>query len=170
LILLRPVKKLAADIEAVIASNPDSQTVRILGKEAKDEADRLFAEVVKSLLARDKLKRSLRGRYEAERDIAEARKSLEFAGEEEKTSLTNAIQARTLELGHYDEIEKQLKRIEVGVNQAEAVLAEMKARLSLSASSESAALGEGDDLRETIGRLKNLSASYEESAQVIEGI
>jgi hypothetical protein len=170
LTLLRPVKKLVADIEELIQANPDSQTVRILGTEAVAESQRLLSEVIKSLVARDKLKKSLIGRYAAEKDIEAAKKKLESADGTERESLTVAVQARTLEVAHYVEMDKQIRLIDISVNQAEAGLAEMKARLSLSASGEKAALGEGEALREMIGRLQNLSASYEESARVIEGL
>jgi hypothetical protein len=168
-ILLSPVKKLAADIETIIDTNKDSEVIRIIGAEALTESQKLQAQVAKSLSMRDDLTRTLKGRAVAERAVREAEAKLPSASEEEKESLTTLIQSRTMEIQHYGEIEKQVKRLEVGITQAEAALAEMKARLSLSASSERATSGEGDDLRATIGRMKNLNESYEESAQMIQG-
>ena len=167
--LLRPVKKLADDIEAIITANRDSQTVQIVGQEARNEATHLLEQVRKSLVARDKLKKSLRGRYEAEKEIGEAKMRLEFADEAEKAALQSTIDARTLELTHYTEVEEALKKIEIGVNQAEAALAEMKARLSVTAAAGALAQGEGDDLRDTIGRMKALSAGYDEVDQLVNG-
>lgn len=166
---LRPVKRLSDDIEGILVANQESPTIQIIGGEAKAESERLVGQVAKSLQSRDEFQRLLRGRYDAEKEIASARSRLEFAGESEKASLNAAIEARTLELDHYAEIEKHLTQIDVGVNQAEAALAEMKARLSLSASGERAASGSGDDLRETISRLKNLSSSYDEADQLLKG-
>lgn len=167
--LLRPVKGLADEIATLIDTNKDSQTIRIMGGEALEESKGLLGQVVRSLQTRDELKRTLRGRYEAEKEIGDARMRLEFANGPEKESLDTAIAARTQELAHYGEIERHIKRIELSVNQAEAALAEMKARLAATASGEKEALGSGDDLRETIGRLKSLSASYDEAEQVIRG-
>ena len=167
--LLSPVRKLAAEIEEVIHINKASQVVRILGTEGLVESQRLVTLVVKSLVSRDEMIRSLRGRTEAEKAVRDAQLKLTSAGPDEKESLIALIAARTLELGHYAEIERRVKQIELSVREAEAALAEMKARLSLSASTDQAVQGEGDDLRETLSRMKNLNDSYEESAGVIEG-
>jgi hypothetical protein len=168
-ILLGPVKRLVAEIEKLIENNKESETIRILGAEARTEAGRLLSQVTTSLTTRDDLKKSLRGRYEADKELGKARMKLEFATSAEKAVLESAIAARTMELSHYDEIESFIRRVELGVTQAEAALAEMKAKLALSASGEKAALQPDQDLRETIARMHNLSTSYEEAEQLIRG-
>jgi hypothetical protein len=168
-ILIKPVKRLVQEIEKIIDDNAASETIRIVGVEAREEAARLLAQVAGSLALRDDLNKSLRGRYQAEKEMGEARMKMEFATEGEKTSLQTAIDARTLELKHYDQIKGHVRQIDVAVTQAEAALAEMKARLSLSASSEKAAMESGDELRETIGRMRSLNESYDEAEQLIRG-
>ncbi len=167
--LLKPLRKIADDISEIVATHKDSPTVQVVGQEALTESERLIDQVRKSLAARDQLKKSMRGRAEAEKEIGEARMRLEFADETEKASLQAAIDARTMEVEHYKEIEPVLKRVEVSVNQAEAVLAEMKARLSVSATSGLVQEQGSDDLRETIGRLKSLSSGYDEVDQLMRG-
>lgn len=168
-ILLKPVTKLVRDIEELVATNKDSQTLRLLGPDAIKEAKSLESLVTKSLLARDKMVKTLRGRAVAEKEIGEARMRHEFAKGQEKASLEAAIAARTEELKHYDQIERAVKHIELGVTQSEAVLAEMRARLALSASKEDASPEVESELREALGRIKTLSVTYEEADQLLRG-
>ncbi len=167
--LIKPVQRLATDIEEIVKTNQASPSITVIGGEALAESSRLLNQVARSLTTRDELIRSARGRHEAEKELGQARMRLEFSQGEERTSLEAAIAARTSEISHYDEIGTHVKRIELGVHQAEAALAEMKARLSLSVSSDKAELDTGDDLRETLGRLKTLSKSYDEVDQIVRG-
>jgi hypothetical protein len=167
--LLRPVQRLVGDIRKLVDENQESPTITVIGGEAIEESERLVAEVAKGLQIRDDLKKSLKSRYEAEKEIGDATMKLEFAGEDERRSLQSAIETRKTELAHYDQIGGHLKRIEVGVNQAEAILAEIKAKLSLSVSQDQQALSPGDDLRESLGRMRSLSESYEEAERFLQG-
>jgi hypothetical protein len=167
--LIRPVQRLQGEIEAIVNGSAESPTLVVIGREAIDEAGRLVRQVARSLQIRDELKRSLRGRYEAEKEIGQSRMRMEFASEEERKSLQSAIDARTQELAHYVEIEAHVRQIEAGVNQAEAMLAEMKAKLSMSLSQDRAALGNSEDLRESLGRMRSLSDSYTEAEQLVSG-
>jgi phage shock protein A len=61
-----------------------------------------------------------------------------------------------------------LERIELGLRQAEAALAEMRARLA-AAPLEAQTDAPGEDLRETVGRLKALGTSLEEAEEWLKG-
>lgn len=167
--LLRPIQRLSREVAALVEANKDSPTISVIGAEALAEATRMTAQVARTLQIRDDLKKALKGRYQAEKEIGESRMRLEFASATERVSLEAAIEARTAELGHYDEIGAHLRQIETGVNQAEAVLAEIKAKLSLNLSQDAAALGQADDLRDTLSRMRSLSNSYEEAENFLRG-
>lgn len=165
----RPLQRLVADIERIRAENASSQAVQILGAEALAEAQDLLGQVVRSLIARDHVKGLSRGRYAAEKEMSEARMRLEFAGESEKKALNATIEARTAEIGHYGQIDDSVKLIEVGLSQSEAILAEIKARLAVAATGERLADAPREGLRETIGRLQTIAATFDEAEQVIHG-
>lgn len=167
--LLRPLQRLVSDIERIRAENSASQAVQILGGEALADAQDLLSQVVRSLIARDHVKRLSRGRYAAEKERSEARMRLEFASEPEKRALNATIQARSDEIKHYDQIDASVKLIEVGLSQAEAILAEIKARLAVAVTGERLADAPREDLRETIGRLQTIAATFDEAEQVING-
>ena len=168
--LLRPLRKLEGEIAQLVEGNKDSATVSVLGKEALDESRRLLEQASKSLSIRADLKRSLRGEYDAQKQIDDLKaKAASAATPQEKESLEAAIEARNLEVSHYGTIRQTVAQIEGGLRQAEASLAEMKARLAVSASGEKVEQASEGDLRETIGRMKALSLSYDEAEQLLKG-
>jgi hypothetical protein len=168
--LLRPLRKLEEEIASIVKLNQGSATVSVLGKEALDEAKRILEQATNSLQIRSELKRALRGEYDAEKQIEDLKeKGAAAATEQERESLEAAVQARNLELGHYGTIRQTIGQIESGLRQAEAALAEMKARLAVSATGEKVELGSEGDLRDAIGRMKALSLSYDEAEELLRG-
>jgi hypothetical protein len=168
--LLRPLRKLEEEIADIVAQNKDSATVSVLGKEALDESRRVLEQASRSLVIRAELKRSLRGEYEAQKQIEDLNaKALTAATDQERESLQAAGEARKIELGHYGTIKQTIGQIDSGLRQAEAALAEMKARLAVSAGGEKVAAASEGDLRETISRMKALSLSYDEAEELLKG-
>jgi hypothetical protein len=164
-----PVTKLVREIKKIVADNAASPTIQILGKQVISEAEVLEEQVIKTLASRDAWKRALKGQYEAEKAIGSARSRLEFAGELERAGLNSVIDARAAELKHFDHVQTRINRVEVSVIQAEAALAEMKARLAVSVSAGQEEADPSADLREAITRLKTLSDSYQESFEIVKG-
>jgi hypothetical protein len=168
--LLRPVRKLEAEIAELVAHNKGMATVSVLGTEASHEAKRIVEQASNSLRIRADLKRSLRGEFDAQKQIdSMTEKAASAATDQERESLQAAIEARKLELGHYDTIRQTIGQIDGGLRQAEAALAEMKARLAVSVSGEKVELASEGDLRETISRMKALSLSYDEADELLRG-
>lgn len=166
---LQPVRRLVGEIDRIVQENAQSATVQIMGAEARAESQRLYDQVAKSLAQRDGLERSLHPRYEAQKALEAARARRESATGAEADSLDQAIAARTQELAQYDKAQAALQQIDVGVAQAEAALAEMKAKLAVSATGDQIATSNESDLRDSLSRMKSLSAGYDEADQVIRG-
>ncbi len=167
--LFSPIHRLANEIEEVVDRNSDSTVMKVVGKEARDEAMRIHDQVAKALAVRDDLKRSLR---EKNVSRAEADKLLAKAEAEQdpsvRATLLSAVEARRIEQSHYQVVEDTIQKIDSSVAQAEAALSEMKARLSTKASGEKAMSATDDaELRDTISRMKTLSVSYDEAEQLL---
>ena len=167
--LFAPVRRLTNEIEEIVERGKESAIMRVVGSDAISESRAIHDQVAKALAVRDDLKRSLRERNSSR---AEA-ESLKAKAEAEtdptvKTTLLGAYEARLLELSHYSQVEETIANIDSSTRQAEAALSEMKARLSTKLSGEKAASATEDtDLRETIGRLKALSISYDEAEEML---
>ncbi|HEY0865902.1 MAG TPA: hypothetical protein VGE01_00910 [Fimbriimonas sp.] len=165
--LYSPIRRLSDEIEA-LASRKDTATIRIIGAEAAQEARRIREQCARALVARSELKRAGRGKSTALGEIDDLDRQLaEAASDQEKQAYLNAQEAYRRQIAHFAKAEEALSRIDVSVKAAEAVLAEMKTRLAVAASSEKAELAGDEDLRETISRMKTLSVSYDEAEQTL---
>lgn len=165
--LYSPIRRLADEIEA-LGSRKDTATIRIIGAEAAQEARRIREQCARALIARSELKKAGRGKSMALGEIEDLdRQVAEAASDEEKQAYRNAQEAYQRQITHFSKAEEALARIDVSVKAAEAVLAEMKTRLAVASSSEKAELAGDEDLRETIGRMKTLSVSYDEAEQTL---
>ncbi len=167
--LFSPIRRLTNEIEEVVTRNDDSTVMKVVGKEALDEATRIHDQVAKALAVRDDLKRSLRERNVSR---AETEKLLAKAEAEQdpsvKATLLSAVEARKMEQSHYTVVEDTIAKIDSSVAQAEAALSEMKARLATKASGEKAlSATDNEELRDTISRMKTLSISYDEAEQLL---
>jgi hypothetical protein len=166
--LLRPIRKLHQEL-AQFVSSTDRTEVKVIGTEALSESRAIVQHCANLLQLRTEIKRSLQGRYTAEKDIGELNESIQSAQtESEKQSLETALQARQKELGHYVQQEEALSSIEGQLRQAEAALAELKARLMVSASS-SEEVSNPDELTSALSRLKSLSGSLDEAEELLRG-
>jgi hypothetical protein len=164
-----PIRRLVTEIEEIVQRNQGSAIMKVVGGEAVQEAERIRDQVARALAVRDDLKRAMRGKNVARNEIEGLRARAQAATSDiERDTLLSAMEARKLELSHYDTVDEVLQRIDASVRQAQAALSEMKARLSVKASNELAAeAAEDGDLRETIGRLKQLSISYDEAEELL---
>lgn len=166
-ILIRPLKKIYNEMSDAAASK--SETISpYLAQEALAESGQLLKQSMAALSLRDRLMRESRSRYDAEKSVDDLQSRLSTAqSEDEKTSLKSALDARTQEIGHYDQLKKGIAKIETSVKQAEAAMAEMRARLVSSGSADVAAQG-SDPLREAVGRMQALSASLTEAQEMLQ--
>ena len=84
--------------------------------------------------------------------------------DEERETLQSALEARQTEFSHYRNAQEAVDRIDSHLRQAEAALSEIKARLGTAAAG-TAENAPATELQETIGRLKSLGTSLEESEE-----
>jgi hypothetical protein len=161
--LLRPLKRLREEMHEIVERHPENAAARVLGQEALEEAGRIVRQCARSLKAREELRRLVGGRYEAEKDAAslEERAGATTATEE-RLALLSALEARRAELEQYDALDVAVAKIDGLLRQAEAALSEMRARLAVAVSGESAEVRPDQELRESLGRLKALSVSADE--------
>ncbi len=166
-ILVRPLKLIYNEMQEASKSKAESISP-YLTEQALAESKRLLDQSVAALLLRDKLVRGGRGRYEANKSIGDLQIRLDSSTtEEEKASLKSALQARQQEVAHYDSLLPGISKIESSVKQAEAAMAEMRARMIASAPSGIAEQG-SDPLREAVGRMQALSSSLSEAQEMLQ--
>jgi methyl-accepting chemotaxis protein len=166
-ILVKPLKKIYNEMSEAASGNSTAISPYI-AQEALAESGRLMNQSVQALLLRDRLVKESRGRYDAEKSITDLRSRLtSAASEDEKTSLQSALDARTQEIGHYETLTAGISKIESSVKQAEAAMAEMRARLISTGSAGVAEQG-SDPLREAVGRMQALSTSLTEAQEMLQ--
>jgi hypothetical protein len=169
-ILLRPIRRLHEQIEEVVNESTPSATLRILGPEALAESKRILDQSLRLLQIRSEMKRTLRGSYESVREKKKIAEQMEQAtSEQERDSLNTALEARSLEQQHYQELEATIGRVDAGLRQAEAALSEMRARLAVAAKDTLEVSETDDELRESMSRLKALSTSFDEAEEMLRG-
>lgn len=163
-----PIRRLVEEIDSVVRDHQGSPSIKVVGGEARNEAERIKSQTAEALATRTELRKSLRGRTAAETELNDLQSKLHAAqSDDERDALQGAIAARTEEIAHYDSISDSVARIDAAVKQAQAALSEMKAKLATGASGERAEATDTEGLRETVSRLKALSVSYDEAEQTL---
>jgi hypothetical protein len=166
--LYLPIRRLRQEIEELAEKHRSMPTVSLLGPEAVREAERIQDQAVRALQARAELRRSLRERSAAQAEIERLReREASAATPEERQSLESARHAREIEVQGYAQAESALSRIETGLRQAQAALTEIKSRLAVAASREQAEAAEDEGLRDSIGRLRALSLTIDETQEML---
>jgi hypothetical protein len=160
-VYLRPIRRLRDEIEAIVLENERSPAVKVIGREAIQEANQLFDHCVALLKTRSLLRKALMSRGNPDTSIMDLDAKIEEAqSDEERSALELARDARKLEAQHYEKIDQTLARVDTSIQQAQAALSEMKARISVAASG-----GDGQqetEIQDTISRLRSLSTSFDE--------
>lgn len=166
--LLSPIRRMRAEIEK-LTTEAQSEAVRMIAKEALDEADSIIAHAVKLVSARSDILKALAAEPSASRESEELRASLDTATADESPTLESALQSRERESAYYAKLRKSLDRIESTLKQAEAALAEMKAKLAVSAAIPAETEDTDNNLREGMDRLRALGVSFDEAEQMFQG-
>ena len=166
-ILIKPLRTMYNQVLEASEKQPADGS-SFMAQEATAESKRLLEQSAAALKTRDQMAKDKRGEYEAEKSIADIQNRLAASSsEDEKTSLQSALAARQEELKHYVVLQQAISKIESSVKQAEAAMAEMRARM---VSSNSAGLAEqgSDPLRDAVGRMRALSASMVEAQELLQ--
>ncbi len=166
-ILFSPIRRCANDIEAM-ATKKSWGSLHFIADEASLEATQIKAEAAKALMSRRDLKRALRDQTVATNELQKLEVQIQNAASpEEANSLSLALEARKLELSHYERASQGIERIDAYIKEAESALAELKARLTAGQSLDT--IGEPEELRESLKRLKSLGNSLDEAEAFIHG-
>jgi len=168
-VYLAPLRKLHADIEALVEEHKDSTTIRVIGTEALEESGAVLQQAVKLVVSAEDIRHAMQGKTAAESDILDLQnRVLTAASDEERDTLQRSIDARKLEVERYSALDRRLSEIQAHLRQAEAALAEVKSRLVLVASSPEPVEGDDQELRDRLGRLHALSDSLGESDALLQ--
>ncbi len=167
--LLRPIMELRNSLERLATSDSSPPEVRVIAGEAVSEADLIYERSENLAKAREELKRSLKGRGEAETQIARIQRQIkESQTDEERQALDQALQSRQREIESYNEVQAKVSELESKIKVAEATLSELKARISAGMLSSSGISGDQDELSEMLQRLHSLGTSFEEAQNSLE--
>lgn len=163
--LISPIRRLRNEIDELVQSNKQNVSISVVGAEALGEADHILKQTAKTLALRRQLKKSAANRTQTARELDSLRDDISRAeSPEERATLQAALEARETESSHYENAAEAIEHIDSHLRQAEAALSEMKARLATAAAGTAGA-APATELEETIGRLKSLGTSLEESEQ-----
>ncbi len=164
--IIRPMRKLRDDIAQIVDTNKTSSAVRVIGGEAIAEADRILQHCVEMLNIQASIKRGYSGR-DMSAELARLQNELNSTDDiEHKTTLESTHQAMQMEHASQSQMGHALEQIDNNLARALAALTEMKARLSVSATT-SQELGMDENLGDTISRMKSLSASFDEAEEFL---
>lgn len=141
-----PLHRLYGQIEQIVRQNESNPAVSVIGGEALSEAEGILNEAVRVLAVRDQVIRAAQNIHVA------ANRAQRSASEANSPSGTPEGQAN-----------EAVGRIDAVLRESEAVLAELLSRLSAAVVEQAQTVG-GDEISDTLSRLKALSTSLEEVA------
>lgn len=168
--LFNPIRKLVQEIDELANRSSLRPEMKVIAREALDEAHRISAQVAKALVARGEIKRAGVQRGASVEELAELELKVEQATTvAEREALTSALAAKRIELGYSANASDALGLIDASVRQAEAALSELRTRLNLALTSQALETAQDESLRETIGRLKSLTVSVDETESFLKG-
>lgn len=166
---IAPIQRVVREIEKIAAQKSNNPTIRVIGSESLKEANAILNQSVRLLDARTGILDALKGAPSAERDVEELRSRIGETENDERTALQSALDARILELEHYNRARAALQTIDRNLSQAEAALGEMRARLAVAAAGGTDGTGPDAELRESLERMKALQASFVEAEELAQG-
>lgn len=167
--LLRPLTTARDDLAQIVEHNQDMPTVKVIGGEAIQEADTIIEHATKLLGLRTQLKKTLRGKSEAEVERGKLESKLAAADSDtERAALRAAIEATRQQGSHFDQVERAVSQIDAKMTEAQAALSELKARIAVGAAGARTESMEEEQLNDMVGRLKSLSASFDEAETTLQ--
>lgn len=164
-----PLARLAREVSEIAAKYAENPVVKVMGPQAKSDADRILEQSVRLLNLRDDLRKALASQERLEQSIEQLRSSSEAAtAVPQKEMLDAAISARETELRQIERAKEGLMTVDAHLVQAEAALSELRTRLQLAAAGSAEV--DADNMRETITNLEAISASIDEAETIMRGI
>jgi hypothetical protein len=167
---LAPIRRLYDQMRELIEKNESQPAVKIIGAEALAEAEHVLRQSVQLLQLRKQLVSAAGAQGAAERDLSDLQLKLETAAsEEERESYRQAIAARSAETHERRRASESIERVDAFLRRAEAALSEMHSRIAVAAAGAETADQAGDELGETILRLRDLTKSFDEAEELVRG-
>ena len=165
---LRPIRDAFEAIESSISRGAASTAVRVLGKEALPEAKKLLQFAYRTAQRREEMQALIRTASRQEQEAARLELRLSSASsEEERRSLENSIANYRKLQSKVGMMNEGLASTDTQLREAHAALLELQSQIVVAGTSASVAT-ETDELRETLGRIRDLSRSFEEVDQTLE--
>jgi hypothetical protein len=167
--LLRPFGRLRTELASVVERHSGQTSVKVVGAEALREAGVIVEQARRLVEARAGLKKTLKGKSEAELGVRRLERQLEAAASDaERASLTSALEAHREEVAQYARLERAIVEAESRLRQAEAALRELKSRLEVGAASAASGALMEDELGDVVGRLRSLGKSFDEAEGMLQ--
>lgn len=163
-----PLARLAREVSEIANKYASNPVVKVIGPQAKSDAERIVEQSVRLLNLRDDLRNALTRQEQLERSMEELRSGIEETDGPQREMLAAAISAREQELKQIERAKEGLSTVDAHLAQAEAALSELRTRLQLAASGSAEI--DTDNMRETIVNLEAISASIDEAEAIMRGI
>ena len=158
------VHRLSRELAEAIDGNAKAGLAN-LGAEIATWNQDLVSEAQTALRSRSRLRRALRGRAAALHELELLKTKLTAAtSDAERDSLKTAISARDSEVNEYKPAEQMILQIDAGLEQTQAALSALKARVTAKPSTGS----ELDALRARLREAGPLAATLTEAADLVE--
>jgi hypothetical protein len=167
--LIRPLVQLRDELATIVAQNSDMPSVKVVGTEALAEADGIVRHATSLVQIRTQLKRTLRGKSEAEVETRNLETKLERATTDtEREALQTAIAAHQQEAEHYKGVEDAIASVDGKLTEAQAALSELKSRIAVGAAGARTDGIDQEELTDMVGRLRSLSKSFDEAESTLQ--
>ena len=160
---LRPLLQARRKLAEVAERNQENPAIKVVSQEALEEANDVVSKAAALLKTRSELLRA--GNTDDADKIARLRAKVELAEDlQDKDRLETALAIAEGAQDHHARRREAMGRIDAQLEEARATLERMHAELAAAVAED---LGTGDDLRETLGRLKSLGTSLDEAQELL---
>lgn len=165
---LRPIREAYDAVNRSVAAGGRSTAVRVLGKEAMPEAKKLLQFAYRTAEKRREIRQliSTAGKQEMEAARLEMRLA-QAVSEDERRSLEASIANYRRLQQKVGPMQDALNQTDVQLREAHAALVELHSQIVVAGTNETVG-ADTDELRETLGRIRDLSRSFEEVDQTLE--
>ncbi len=147
---LRPISTLKTEIDTLASANRKSSLLAAMGGEVQREANSILSHCIELLDLREKLQ-----------DVVNSSAALDVSEDPAQDAHSESIRA-TL-----NQARENIEKVDSYLDQAKAVLSEMRTRLAFAASEDQAGAEEG--MREALLNSKALSATFDEAEAFLKG-
>lgn len=168
---LRPIIRLREEIFEMLDSNQDNFIISAMDLDVRGEVNSVLAHSIETAKQKRQTQKLMNTLYASQFAIDDLKEKLNSATDDEvKQSTQTALNSRLSEKKNYDELETAAKRMDANLDQAESILAELRSKIVMAkaSSAESTEDSQKQQLEEMTTRLRTLTKTMEESAEVLK--